>query len=272
MDWLIVTDLDGTLLDDQYLSVKAGAAIDTISATYAGARIALASSKTPTEMIELVGRCRSDPVLIFENGAGMAWREPVLCRLGSEKIGEFELERFGKPYAEVVSELRALRFEAGFAYRGFADMTPCEVANRTGLSHSAAEKARQRMATEPIVWEGDAAAFAEFTAALAERDLEIVLGGRFHHIGSHLSKGRAVRRLWRLLRFQFGIHASTIVCGDAPNDMDMLERADHAIVFPGRDGDYLPLGNPNTARASDAGPSAWLKAVTGVLDHHYQAA
>ena len=51
-----------------------------------------------------------------------------------------------------------------------------------------------------------------------------------------------------------------------------MERADHAIVFPMGDGDYMELANPNTSRAPVAGPGAWLAAVTDLLDHHHQAA
>jgi mannosyl-3-phosphoglycerate phosphatase len=165
-----------------------------------------------------------------------------------------------------------LRFEHDYPFRGFSDMTPCEISTLTGLTHSGAEKARQRVGSEPILWQGDSGGLEEFQAALAAHDLELVRGGRFHHVGSNLNKGRALARLWRLLRFQFGIHARTLACGDAPNDLDMMERADHAIVFPMGDGDYLELANPNTSRAPVAGPGAWLTAVTDLLDHHHQAA
>ena len=272
MNWLIVTDLDGTLLDDDYHYAQAAEALDTIAGSYPDARTALVSSKTPAEMIELARRCRSEPVLIFENGSGMAWREHVLCRPGRERQEEFELECFGRPYPEVVSSLRSLRFEHDFPFRGFSDMTPCEVARLTGLSHSGAEKARQRAGSEPVLFEGDEQQLSAFESTLNEQGLELVLGGRFHHVGSHLSKGRAVARLWRLLRFQFGIHATTVACGDAPNDLEMMERADHAIVFPARDGGYLEPENPNTQRAPVAGPSAWLDAVSELLEHNHQAA
>jgi mannosyl-3-phosphoglycerate phosphatase len=272
MNWLIVTDLDGTLLDDDYLHAQAAEALDTIAATYPDALTALVSSKTPAEMIELAGRCSSDPVLIFENGSGMAWREQVLCRPGSERQEGFEIEVFGRPYAEVVATLRSLRFQHEYPFRGFSDMTPCEIASLTGLSHSGSAKARQRVGSEPVQFTGSDQELSAFRASLAEHDLELVLGGRFHHVGSNLNKGRAVARLWRLLRFQFGIHARTLACGDAPNDLEMMERADHAIVFPARGGGYLEPENPNTQRAPVAGPSAWLEAVSEVLEHNDQAA
>ena len=150
--------------------------------------------------------------------------------------------------------------------------TPTEVAELTGLSLAGAEKARQRISSEPILFTGNGVALQAFEAALRAYDLNLVLGGRFHHVGSHLNKGRAVARLWRLLRFQFGIHARTVACGDAPNDLEMMERADHAIVFPDRGGSYLEPANPNTRRAPVAGHRAWLNAVSEVLEHNHQAA
>ncbi len=272
MNWLIVTDLDGTLLDDDYLYNQAAQALDTIADTYPDARTALVSSKTPAEMIELAGRCSSDPMLIFENGSGMAWREQVLCRPGSERQQGFEIECFGTPYPEVVATLRSLRFQHDFPFRGFSDMTPAEIAELTGLSFSGAEKARQRIGSEPVCFTGSEQSLEAFRLALAEQNLSLVLGGRFHHVGSDLNKGRAVARLWRLLRFQFGIHPKTLACGDAPNDLEMMERADHAIVFPTRGGGYLEPANPNILRAPMAGPSAWLDAVSEVLEHNHQAA
>lgn len=265
MTWLIVTDLDGTLLDDHYLNFRAAAAIDTVTEVYDDARIALVSSKTPAEMIDLARHCRSDPILIFENGTGMAWREPVLCRRGRSTLAGFEVECFGVPYAEVVATLTQLRSDHGHRFRGFSDMTSGEVATRTGLSQAAADLAQRRVGAEPIVWEGTDDGLVEFDAALSDHGLELVLGGRFHHVGSHMNKGRALARLWRLLRFQFGVRATTLACGDAPNDVPMMERADHAIVFPSRDGAYLEPDNPNTLRAPVAGPGAWLDAVQNVL-------
>jgi mannosyl-3-phosphoglycerate phosphatase len=272
MNWLIVTDLDGTLLDDNYPVGDARAAIDNLAASHEDAIIALASSQSAAEMIELVNRCHSDPVLIFENGSGLAWRESVLCRPGSQRCGDYEIECFGQPYGELVTCLRAIRFDHGYPFRGFSDMTPDEVASLTGLSHSAAERARQRMASEPLLWQGGEAELGMFRSELAEAKLELVSGGRFLHVGTHLNKGRALARLWRLLRFQFGIHAVTVACGDAPNDLPMMERADHAIVFPARDGGYLTPDNPNTYRAPVAGPAAWLEAVSGVLSRQRVAA
>lgn len=221
-------------------------------------------------MIQLVRHCDTDPVLIFENGSGLAWREPALCQRGAERIDGFEVDSFGVSYPEVVEILRSLRNTGGYRFRGFSDMTPDEVGSLTGLSPAEAEKARQRVGSEPICWEGTAAELDDLQAALELEGLDLVLGGRFHHVGSHIDKGRALIKLWRLLRFQFGIHARIIACGDAPNDLPMLERADHAIVFPRRDGGYLEPNNPHTSRAPIAGSVAWLDTISDLLDNHYQ--
>jgi mannosyl-3-phosphoglycerate phosphatase len=266
-NWLIVTDLDGTLLDDDYPAGEAGRVLDELAATHPHTWIALASSKTPAEMLALAGCCRRlEPILIFENGSGMLWREPVLCRPGTEQLDGFELELYGTAYPEVLATLRSLR-RRGHRFRGFSDMTSAEVASLTGLTTSGAELALLRSASEPLLWEGSAAELEDFEEALAAEGLQLTSGGRFLHVGSHLNKGRALAKLWRVLRFQFGIHATTVACGDAPNDLSMLERADHAIVFPDHAGGYIEPDNPNTMHARSGGPADWFEAIVSLLDH-----
>ncbi|MEM9620616.1 MAG: HAD-IIB family hydrolase [Pseudomonadota bacterium] len=272
MNWLIATDLDGTLLDDDYPDATAAAVIDKLSAKYADACIALVSSKTPLEMIELVSHCQSSPLLIFENGSGLAWREPALCGSGTSRAKGFEIDCTGQSYADIVTLLHELRQSEGYAFRGFADMSVDEVAAHTGLSFTAAARSKQRLSTEPIHWQGSETELLSLQSTLAEHGLHIVRGGRFHHVGSNVDKGRALTSLWRRLRFQYGTRPRIVACGDAPNDLPMMERADHAIVFPLREGGYMQPRNPNTTHASQPGPGPWLAAVTELLDIHYQEA
>ena len=65
---------------------------------------------------------------------------------------------------------------------------------------------------------------------------KVVLGDRFSHlIGGEAGKGVAVHRLVELYRASHNPDAPvvTIGLGNSPNDLDMLENVDHAIVLPG---------------------------------------
>lgn len=263
MAWLVVTDLDNTLLDDSYPLAEAASAIDAVSSP--DVMVVLASSKTVVEMIGLAELCENHPMLVFENGGGLAWREPVLSCRGGARVCGYELEVFGEGYPELRRRLAGLRRHPLYEFRGFGDMTAAEIAALTGLAASDAEAAKRRMTTEPILWEGDEVALASFRADLERLDLRLERGGRFHHVGYAMTKARAVRRMLRLLDVQNDSHPTTLACGDAPNDFDMLEGADYALVFPCPSGRYLLPAGDRVFHAKAAGPASWLAGVTHVL-------
>ena len=266
MALLVATDLDGTLLDTTYPKLEAALAIDSVAQAYPGVCVVLASSKTLPEMIDIAKLCESDPLLLFENGAGFAWRETRLCGSGSRQYAGFEVECTGVDYAQIREVLLALRRSASYQFRGFGDMTVAEVAERTGLDTRSAADARDRLATEPIEWLGDASSLEQFRADLASWGLGLERGGQFHHVASHMNKQRALRRLVKQIRYQTGDRVITLACGDAPNDLDMLQQADRALVFPQSEGGYLLPEGEGVWHAPKAGPATWLACVSRVIE------
>jgi len=240
MHWLIATDLDGTLLDDDYDLPAAAAAIDRQSAR--GHYIVLASSKTFVEMRELAALCSPSPVLVFENGAGIAWPEQ-LSRPGdggSIQSG-FRIQLQGEGYQRLRALIRGFRRRSGLRFVGFADMSPREVAALTGLSEAAAARAQQRQATEPVRWLDTAEALAAFGRALDAKGYRLVEGGRFHHVMPRADKACAVASVARRLAELLSARVRVLGCGDSANDLAMLRSADVAVIFPRPDGRILDL-------------------------------
>jgi len=241
--WLIGTDLDGTLLDDRYDLDAAAAAVDAQQAL--GREVALASSKTLPEMRDLAGRCGEAPVLIFENGAGVAWP----ARFDRDATGEgYTLQLWGDGYERLCAVLQRLRRAHDFRFIGFADMSDADVAERTGLSSAAAALARQRRASEPLVWQDDDASLGEFRQRLAASGYQALEGGRFLHVMPRTDKAKALLTVRDALAERGDGPVTLLTAGDSPNDLAMLQAADVAVVFPRRDGSYLDL-------TSDAGVS-----------------
>ena len=266
--WLLITDLDGTLLDGTYPQREAALAIDSVARAYPEVSVVLASSKTLREMVRIGALCDSDPFLLFENGVGCAWRESRLCGSGDQQLAGFEVRCSGIGYTDLRAQLEDLRTRGGYRFRGFADMTSSEVAERTGLDLASAEAARDRLASEPICWEDDKAALGRFAEELAAAGLRLDRGGRFHIVTSGHGKQKAVRDLIRRIRYQTGQRFATLACGDAPNDLDMLVHADRALVFPRATGDYLLPKGANVWHAPKAGPATWLACVSRVFESH----
>ena len=263
-NWLIVTDLDGTLLDDNYAVDEAARALDKVSETHTSVHVVLASSKTLAEMQSLADAVTQPLFLIFENGAGVAWRDGTLIRSGQTEIAGYQVVKFCTGYREVC-DILALHRGLGYPFQGFSQMTDAEVAQRTGLPIGAAAQARARLLSEPIVWHGDDVLLNQFTRSLAEHGLTLQSGGRFYHVSSGANKATALSYLTGQLRYELGIQPTVLACGDAPNDLELLDKADHALVFPQRSGDYIRQSQDHVWHAPQAGPKHWLNGVQQIL-------
>ena len=279
MNWLIATDLDGTLLDDDYDLVAAAAALDRQAAL--GHEIALASSKTFSEMLKLASLCGRSPTLIFENGAGIAWPERLWRKTEAGPVRHgFRVQLQGESYIRLRAMLRALRRSSGARYQGFADMSVAQIAELTGLSTSGAALARERQASEPLRWLDTPEALQQFEQALQQRGYRLVKGGRFHHVMPRTDKACAVSALARRLAEKHAARVSVLCCGDIANDLAMLCGADVAVVFPRPDGSVLALERDGSTdrdgstgasvpamvlHAAAAGADAWTQAVSGAL-------
>ncbi len=272
MHWLIATDLDGTLLDDGYPLEAAAAAIDAlfelapVADGRATLQAVLATSKTLAECMRLVDRCASHPIIAFENGAGLAWPTAACTRRGKSRRNGYEIESAAMDYGRIRAHLLELRAKPAYRFRGFGDMPAAEIAARTGLDEDSAAAARQRMASEPLVWQGAPAVLPSFARDLNELGLKLAPGGRFHHATGSRDKAGAVAAIRK--HYVRGRHDSvvTLACGDAPNDAEMMLAADYALVFPGRNGGYALSANAAVFHAPNAGPAAWLERVSHIVE------
>ena len=264
INWLIATDLDGTLLDDSYPYQDAGRAVDELQARYP-LRVTLASSKTLAEMLEIAKHSATAPFLIFENGGGVAWPSGALRQTGERRLSGYEITILGCDIGDVYQALRQMRRTADFSFKTFAELSDDEIGAITQLSPAAVELARQRLTAEPILWQDSDARIPAFTNALNELGFSVVQGGRFLHVAGGASKARALKYLCRKICYEHGLRPRLLACGDAPNDRDMINSADRALLFPGRDGGYLYADDDKHTHALKAGPRHWLQGVQQIV-------
>ncbi|MEM9769655.1 MAG: haloacid dehalogenase, partial [Cyanobacteria bacterium P01_D01_bin.71] len=155
----------------------------------------------------------------------------------------------------------------GSSLRGFGDLSVEQVQELTGLSAAAAHQAKAREFTEPFLTPKKMPP-ATLTAAVEEMGFKVVVGDRFSHlIGGSAGKGIAVHRLAELYATTFaaGEKIVTVGLGNSPNDLDMLENVDRAIVLPGASGPHLQLGNRGWTIAPQPAPEGWAIAVKQIL-------
>lgn len=264
MRLVVLSDLDGTLLDHQtYSHAPAQPALEALKAS--GAELVPCSSKTRAELLPLWRELGLSGPIISENGGGVFLPEghPLASQPGWEPAGPgWLLWPLGMPIAEVRARLAS--FAPRFGAKGFGRLSDAEVAGLTGLSLEAAARARRREFDEPV-WLPEPEPQAEaFLAAARQAGLEATRGGRFFHVLSGADKGRAARLLLDLYRRANPLIVSAGL-GDAPNDAPLLAAVDRPYLVARPDGSHAGLDLPGLVRVPLPGPAGFNQAVLGLL-------
>ncbi|MBW1212708.1 mannosyl-3-phosphoglycerate phosphatase-related protein [Pantoea allii] len=249
---MIVTDLDGSLLDHHDYNWDAAAEwLDRLRQH--AVPLIICSSKTAAEILPLQRKLGVvGAPFIAENGAVLYLDDSKSVRIPDDKMN----------YKSICRVLATLRQQ--FRFTGFHDFSDVDVSSMTGLSEADAALARQRDASEVIVWRDTDEAFNRFRAALADYHLSLTQGGRFWHVmPARSGKGEALR--W-LLSHQTDQPYITVGLGDGPNDAPMLDAVDYAVVIKGYSKTPVTLqraDNDRVFHTTHHGPEGWLEG----LDH-----
>jgi mannosyl-3-phosphoglycerate phosphatase family protein len=259
---IIITDLDGTLLDAlTYSFQEAGPALELIRQR--DIPLVICSSKTRAEIEVYRRRLDNGHPFISENGGGIYIPAGYFPFHGSGgRQGGYELIALGSPYEEIRKRFLAMRDRLGTAVRGFGDMTIEEVADLTGLTPEEANLAKQRDFAEPFIFSG--APDDRFLREIEGEKLRWTQGRFFHIMGDH-HKGRAVTMLRRLYE-QTGGPVLTIGIGDSLNDLPFLLAVDRPVLVKKVSGKHDGRINiPDLVRTEGIGPAGWNEAVLEML-------
>ncbi len=270
--WIVVSDLDGTLLDHaSYDFEPAREALDVLVERQIP--LVLATSKTQAEVALLRRQLGVPGASIVENGGSIvidsAVRDPVSGASTSAGDG-VESIQLGPEYAHIVQRLAQLRREFSLDFAGFSDMSDEDVAKETGLDLPAARRARDRMSSEPIVWRDSEEALERFVRALDAQGFELTRGGRFFHVLGRVSKASALRVLLEAAISKRPPSEpqecqQILALGDSPNDCELLEMADVAVVVPNPAARSPLQPREGWRLASAPGPTGWNEAVLDVV-------
>ena len=256
---VIFSDLDGTLLDHRsYHWQPAQPAL--VRVENAGIPLVLNSSKTASEIRQIRQELGNRAPYIVENGAA------AVIPPGTFGNREEDVVNFGASRKEVLGVLVRLRAE-GARFQGFEDMSAAALAELTGLDEASACRAKERLGTEPLLWQGSDEELEDFRTALEAENLRLVRGGRFWHAMGNFDKADGARFLLGIYKERFGEQpVIAVALGDSPNDQQMLEMADIPVVIRGVNSDQVQL--PATRRAMRSlrpGPEGWNECVLNLL-------
>lgn len=268
-DLLVVTDLDGCLLDSRTYSYEAAR---PALAALARARcpLVLCSGKTRAEMELLARTLGLAHPFVVENGGALVFPPGSFAGdvPGARQEGDTRILALGAPRPRLITSLVELAGQCGVRVRGFAQFSAQELGTLTGLSGAAASLALQREFDEPFLIEGGEAELRALDAAAAGRGLQVSHGGRFHHLMGGSDKGRAVRSLMALYQ-RAGREFRSAGLGDAETDLSLLQAVDRPVIVPRGDGSLDPalaVRLPQAERAPGPGPAGWNAAVLAILE------
>ena len=263
---LVVTDLDGTLLDHySYSFDKAREALSRLQSL--GIPLIPNTSKTSAELRPLRQQLGTNDPFIVENGSAIFLprdRFPIPPG-GSAFSQDYYLVELGMGYKEIIDRLTPLK--GRFSFNGFSDMQSNEVQQLTGLEEDQVKRAMKRRFSEPLLWEDSESAREEFIAELDQAGLHTLQGGRFLHVLGNTDKGQALNRLRTIYEQLFSLSFTVIALGDSGNDVAMLEAADWPVIIrsPSHELPELQCDEPITLSEHN-GPEGWNECIVALVD------
>jgi len=257
---IVFTDLDGSLLNhDDYSYTAAKPALSKV--VELDIPLIPVSSKTCAEIQYIFKSLDIEHPIIAENGSLIV----IPPYYFNSEMTSSSTIYIGKSYAEITEILEKLRKQ--FAFIGFNNMSEAKVASITGLSRPEAIRAKQRQASEPIIWEDSQEQFMKFKEKLQEYQLTLTRGGRFWHVMGGNSKGAAILELLALYKTHGFSPENTLGIGDSDNDISMLKSVSLPVVIKKIDGSHLEAELPEaTVYTNEKGPLGWNTAVLNVFN------
>lgn len=266
---LLFSDLDGTLLNTE--TYRYDAALPVI-ATLKERQIPVipVTSKTRAEVETLIQQVGLTDPFVVENGSAIYIpRESCPFALpDGEDDGPYRVLPLGVSYVMSRAGLKAIAQEIGRPLKGFGDLSAAQVHQLTGLSLKDAQQAKMREFTEPFLTPKNIEP-EKLQAAVEDMGFRVVVGDRFSHlIGPEAGKGATIHALADLYATLLpeGETVTTVGLGNSPNDLDMLENVDQAIVMPGPAGPHPQLADRGWQIAPQPAPEGWAIAVSQILN------
>lgn len=272
--YLVVTDLDGSLLDHHDYNYEAAKPVLQVLEEMR-IPVVLASSKTRAEMLELRRELGNEHPFIAENGAVICIPERYFQKQPEGTVSRDgywlrELAPSREQWAGVLNELRSTM---PGCFMDFATAGADGIVEMTGLSPGKAALANEREYSEPVQWRGSEDQLAAFLSALRAAGASVLKGGRFYSVSGDCDKGKAL--LW--LRNEYALAAGAaavydLAVGDGENDVPMLEVARHALQIPAPDRALPKLERVDGVIVGEGyGPQAWSGGVREWLRGLYQS-
>ena len=261
--WIIVTDLDGSLLNHFDYSFEQ--ALPTL--TYLQKKnipVIFNTSKTWHETRTLQKQLNLLAPFVVENGSCLYLPKRFFDVVPSQYAysrEDFWAIKLGKSLAEINRLLDKTTNDQDKLIK-LTECTPAQASELTGLTQEQARAAMQREFSQPVIWQGDDEGLVDFKKRLKKQGLNTLQGGRFLHIQGITDKGLAIEKI----KTFYGNNVGSIVLGDSANDLAMLNKADIPVVVKSPGNQYLLSEQAFPFITSKEAPAGWQEGIEFALE------
>ena len=258
--WLVFTDLDGTLLDHDTYSFKAAqASLDRLREH--NIPVIINSSKTAAEINDIRRQLNNTHPFIIENGSAIIQPSNDLTAEQRQSLSTKQTLILGYKRQHILEHLAPLKSLFPDTFRSYHDCSTQDIVDMTGLSHHEASLSAQREYTEPVQWMGNDDDKKAFMEAAKQLGLQCLHGGRFIHLMGPTDKGAATKALSKQYIDAYQKPIKTIALGDSENDIAMFQAADVAVVI--RSPHFPPpeFEHPHKIISHYYGPEGWHECI-----------
>lgn len=222
--YVIFTDLDGTLLDDNYSYKDALSVLKVLKKRKIP--LVFCSAKTRAEQEFFQKKMEVNHPFIVENGSAIYIPNKYFRKEKGKKKGDYRVIVLDAQSDKIRKEIKKLQEK--YKIETFYDISEKEISKIAGFGlkkAGLAKLAKDREFGETIV-EASRDVLKEL-----KKKFNVMSGGRFIQVfGKKADKGKAVRILTQMYKEEFG-KVITIGLGDSENDKPMLKNVDVPVLI-----------------------------------------
>lgn len=267
--WLVMTDMDGTLLNHHDYGFEA-AKPTLASLDQNQIPVILNTSKTFAELVDLQVQLQLESPFVVENGSAVYLPEAyfsndfVQTNLTDTRLADaYRVKILGQKLSELQNYVQTRQVDA----INFIQCSVEQAVALTGLSEEQARQAQQRQFSLPLYFQNPHAE-EQFASEAEHAGFRCLRGGRFLHLMGQTDKGQALLWLKNCYKQWYGEAIQVLALGDSHNDLAMLEQADRAVVVRTDKGYGIELPqHPNLIQTQNSAPEGWAEGVERALIH-----
>ncbi|MCP2604904.1 HAD-IIB family hydrolase [Candidatus Aminicenantes bacterium AH-873-B07] len=262
---VIFSDVDGTLLDQNYSFKKAEFALKNIKKR--NIPLVLCSSKTYDEMIYLRRKMKNKDPFIVENGGAIFIPKKYFKKKFhySYVENDFKIIELFEKNISLRDILNKITKEININIVTIDEMNIKRISQLTGLSEKEAELVKRRKYSMPFLILDSEEKISIIEKKIKENGLYFTQGEKFYYITTS-TKGKATNKLIELFENEYNKKIISIGIGDSFNDLPLLETVNIPILMRKLSGKYEERINlPNLIKTDKSGPEGWGKILTSLL-------